>query len=83
MSAFIRPYQAIKHQMLQLAGLEKNVTLPRGPCCHKLFASFDSVPGLVEKDGLLYLAYHLVVFPKSAHFKGSSGLSMMPPDNLE
>ena len=63
MTTFICPYQAVKHQMLQLAGLEKNVTLPHCPFCRKLFASFDSVPGLVEKDGLLYLAYHLVVFP--------------------
>ena len=31
------------------------------PFCHKLLSSFDSIPGLVEKDGLLYLADRLIV----------------------
>ena len=31
------------------------------PFCCKLLSSFDSIPGLVEKDGLLYLADRLIV----------------------
>ena len=31
------------------------------PFCRKLLSSFDSIPGLVEKDGLLYLADRLIV----------------------
>ena len=31
------------------------------PFCRKLFASLDSIPGLIEKDGLLYLADCLVI----------------------
>ena len=33
----------------------------KDPFYRKLFPSFDSVPGLIEKDGLLYLADRLVV----------------------